>query len=105
MKEKYFKVKGKYKNYIVLVKSESFWNAFYSDVFLIHFIMGCSVKNNRVSFPSKVLSKVLNKVNALNISYVLVYELDNIVKYECVSNLYTFYLYNYRKDIELKRYS
>ena len=99
MKEKYFKVKGKYKNYIVLVKSESFWNAFYSDVFLIHFIMGYSVKNN------KVLSKVLNKVNALNISYVLVYELDNIVKYECVSNLYTFYLYNYRKDIELKRYS
>lgn len=67
--------------------------------------MGYSLKNNRVGFPSKVLSKVLNKISALNISYVLVYELDNIVKYEYLSNLYTFYLYNYRKDIELKRYS
>lgn len=67
--------------------------------------MGYSLKNNRVSFPSRVLSKVLKMVSALNISYVLVYELDNIVKYEYLSNLYTFYLYNYRKDIELKRYS
>lgn len=105
MKDKYFKVKGKYKNYIILVKSGSFWNAFYSDAFLIHFIMGYSVKNNRVGFPSKVLSKALKRVSALSISYVLVYELDDIVKCEYLSNLYTFYLYNYRKDIELKRYS
>ena len=104
-KKNILKLRINIKDFIVLIKSGSFWNVFYSDAFLIHIIMGYSVKNNRVGFPSKVLSKVLNKVSALNINYILVYELDNIVKYEYLSNLYNIYLYNYRKYIELKRYS
>ena len=50
------------------------------------------MKNNRVGFPSKVLNKVFNRIGALDISYVLVYELDDIVVHEYTSNLYTFYL-------------
>ena len=34
--------------------------------------------------------------------YVLVYELDDIVKYECLSNLYTFYfIYKLEKNGEI----
>ena len=95
MKQKYFQVKGRYKDYIVLVKSGNFWHAYYGDALIIHFLTGYNFKNYRVGFPSKVLDKVLNKVRALNINFILVYELDDIVKYEYPSNSYTFYLNEY----------
>ena len=95
MKQKYFQVKGRYKDYIVLVKSGNFWHAYYGDALIIHFLTGYNFKNYRVGFPSKVLDKVLNKVRALNINFILVYELDDIVKYEYPSNSYTFYLQEY----------
>ena len=95
MKQKYFQVKGRYKDYIVLVKSGNFWHAYYGDALIIHFLTGYNFKNYRVGFPSKVLDKVLNKVRALNINFILVYELDDIVKYEYPSNSYTFYLDEY----------
>ena len=95
MKQKYFIVKGRYKDYIVFVKSGNFWNSFYGDALIIHFLTNYSFKNYHVGFPSKVLDKVLNRVRALNINFILVYELDDIVKYEHPSNSYTFYLQEY----------
>ena len=73
MKEKYYRVKGMYKDYIVFVKSGSFWNTFYADAFIVHHLTGYLLKNNRVGFPSKVLNKVLKIIGSLNISYVIVY--------------------------------
>ena len=58
------------------------------------------MRNNRVGFPSKVLNKVLNRIGALNISYVIVYELDDIVVHEYTSNSYTFYLDLYQKRLQ-----
>ena len=95
MKQKYFRVKGVYKDYIVFVRSGNFWNCFYADALIIHVITGYNFKNYRVGFPFKVLGKVIDKVRNLNINFVLVYELDDIVKYEYPSNSYTFYLNEY----------
>ncbi len=53
MKEKYFRVKGRYKDYIVFVKSGSFWNVFYGDAFIVHYITGYVFKNNKVGFLLK----------------------------------------------------
>ncbi len=100
MKEKYFRVKGRYKDYIVFVKSGSFWNCFYGDAFIVHHITGYVFKNNKVGFPSRVLNKVLSKIGALNISYVIVYELDDIIVHEYTSNSYTFYLDLYQKRLK-----
>ena len=93
MKQKYYVVKGRYKDYLVFVKSGNFWNAFY-----------WNFKNYRVGFPSKVLDKVLNRVRNLNINFVLVYELDDIVKYEYPSNSYTFYLNEYMNFYKKNRF-
>ena len=103
MKEKYYRVKGMYKDYIVFVKSGNFWNAFYGDALIVHYVTKYVFKNNKVGFPSKVLNIVLSKINNLNISYVLVYELDNIVKCEYVSNLYTFYLGKFMNVYRLEK--
>ena len=65
---------------------------FYKDALIIHGITGYKVSNNKLGFPIKVLGKVLKVVSSLNMSYVLVYELNDIVIYEYPFNSYTFYL-------------
>lgn len=104
MKEKYFRVKGMYKDYLVFVNGGNFWNVFYGDALILHYVTGYVLNNNKVGFPLKVLGKVLSKVSKLNISYVLVYALDDIHVHEYSSNPYTFYLGNFKKvyDDELK---
>ncbi len=97
MKDKYFVVKAQYRDYIVFVKSGSFWNTYYADAVIIHNIIGYVIRNNRLGFPSKVLDKVLKRIRALSISYVLVYELEDIVVNKYVSNSYAFY-FGYQKD-------
>ena len=83
-----------------MVKSGSFWNCFYGDALIVHFITGYLFKNEKAGFPSRVLNKVLNRMGALNISYVIVYELDDIVVHEYTSNSYTFYLDLYQKRLK-----
>ena len=97
MKDKYIRVKGRYKDAIVLVKSGYFWNTFYGDAVILHGIMGYALKSNKLGFPAKVLDKVKINLQALNISFILVYELDDIIVYSSSSNLYTFYLNFYQK--------
>ena len=103
MKEKYFKVKGKYKDSIVFVKSGNFWNVFYGDAVIVHYITGYKISNNKLGFPSKVLNHVLSKINSLFIDYILVYELDNIKYYEYGSNSYTFYFDKYMDIYKLEK--
>ena len=92
MKEKYIRVKGMYKEYLVFVKSGNFWNVFYADAVILHYVTGYKISNHKLGFPLKVLGKVLSQVSKLNISYVLVYELDDLIVHEYTSNSYTFYL-------------
>ena len=92
MKEKYYRVKGMYKDYIVFVKSGNFWNVFFEDALIIHDITGYKISHNKLGFPSKVLNKVSEELKALTINYVLVYELNDIVVYEYPFNSYIFYL-------------
>ena len=65
MKQKYFQVKGRYKDYIVFVKSGNFWNAFYGDALIIHFLTGYNFTNYHV-----ILDKVINMVSNLNINFI-----------------------------------
>lgn len=78
MKEKYYRVKGMYKDFLVFIKSGNFWNVFYGDAVILHYVTGYKISNNKLVFPLKVLDKLLSQVSKLNISYVLVYALDDI---------------------------
>ena len=104
MKEKYYRVKGMYKDFLVFIKSGNFWNVFYGDAVILHYVTGYKISNNKLVFPLKVLDKVLSQVSKLNISYVLVYALDDIRIHDYSSNSYAFYLDKFRNvyDDELK---
>lgn len=103
MKEKYFRVKGRNSDSIVFVKSGNFWNAFYGDAVIVHYITNYKICNNKLGFPNKVLNKVLGKISSLNINYILVYELDDLKCYEYSSNSYTFYFHKYMDLYKLER--
>ena len=104
MKEKYYRVKGMYKDFLVFIKSGNFWNVFYGDAVILHYVTGYKISNNKLVFPLKVLDKLLSQVSKLNISYVLVYALDDIRIHDYSSNSYAFYLDKFRNvyDDELK---
>ena len=104
MKEKYYRVKGMYKDFLVFIKSGNFWNVFYGDAVILHYVTGYKISNNKFVFPLKVLDKLLSQVSKLNISYVLVYALDDIRIHDYSSNSYAFYLDKFRNvyDDELK---
>lgn len=89
-----------YKDFLVFIKSGNFGNTFYDDAIILHYVTGYVLNNNKFGFPLKVLCKV----SQLNISYVLVYALNDIRVYEYLPNTYTFYLEQFRNvyDDELK---
>lgn len=93
--EKYDLVKTNYSYHIVFVKSGNFWYTFKKDTIICKYVFGYSLKNKRVCFPNSVLNKNLCKLRKLNISYVVVYELSNIIVVDNTNNSYTFYFEKY----------
>ena len=75
-RDRYKKLKKKYPNSVVLIKSGSFYNTYEDDAILIHELLGYRLVNKRVGFPIYNLYKI----NVLQ-NYVLV---DNYTLIEVV---------------------
>ena len=76
-RDRYKKLKKKYPNSVVLIKSGSFYNTYEDDAILIHELLGYRLVNKRVGFPIYNLYKI----NVLQ-NYVLV---DNYALIEVCS--------------------
>lgn len=94
--EKYDLVKNKYPYHVILIKSGNFWVTYKKDSIICKYVFGYALKNNKVAFPNKVLNKNLSKLKHNYISYILVYELDNIIIIDNINNSYTFYFNKYK---------
>ena len=77
LRDRYKKLKKKYPNSVVLIKSGSFYNTYEDDAILIHELLGYRLVNKRVGFPIYNLFKI----NVLQ-NYVLV---DNYALIEVCS--------------------
>lgn len=77
LRDRYKKLKKKYPNGVVLIKSGSFYNTYEDDAILIHELLGYRLVNKRVGFPIYNLYKI----NVLQ-NYVLV---DNYALIEVCS--------------------
>ena len=76
LRDRYKKLKKKYPNSVVLIKSGSFYNTYEDDAILIHELLGYRLVNKRVGFPNYNLYKI----NVIQ-NYVLV---DNYTLIEVV---------------------
>lgn len=95
MLEVYNELKKNYDEYIILIKSGSFYVVFDSDAIVINKIFDykiVSLKNNiKVGFPINLINKNISKLEDLKINYIIV-ENNNIINNY---NKYSDNLYNY----------
>ena len=88
---KYFDLKSKYKNYIVIIKNGIFYNVYGNDAYILNSLfnykISCYSDNSVVGFPLKSLNKVLNILDKIKINY-LVYENEIVLKRKFNKNQY-----------------
>ena len=97
MLEKYYKYKVLYKEYIIIMKYGNFYETIDNDALIMSSIFNYKINKLsntfKVGFPINTLDNVINKLNDLNINYVV---LDGIKK-EFKNNNYNNYIFD--KDI------
>lgn len=94
-KEKYFDLKSKNKDFIVIIKNGIFYNVLGRDCYIIKNILGYKVSNFggtiKAGFPIRSLNKVLDTLDKLKINY-LVYESEIVLKAHYNSEKYELFL-------------
>lgn len=75
MKEVYLKLKQTYKNYIILIKQGNFYIAINKDANIIYNIFKQKIIETKdfikVGFPVQTINKIKDKLNSLNINYII----------------------------------
>lgn len=91
IKEVYFSLKSKYKNYIIIMKVGSFYNAISRDAYVLSSVFNYKINQFsntvKVGFPLTSLNKVLNTLDKMAINYI-VYENDIVIKQKFKRNNY-----------------
>lgn len=96
-REKYFNLKGKRSDSIIIMKNGIFYNVLGKDCYIIKNIFGYKVSSFgdtiRAGFPIKSLNRVLDTLDKLKISY-LVYENFIVLEVHYNSENYELFLMN-----------
>lgn len=71
MLEKFYELKLKYTDYILLFKKGNFYYCYKEDAFIIHYFMNYKCNNEIVAFSTEALDKVLNILNKNNLAYII----------------------------------
>ena len=91
VKEIYFSLKNKYKDYIIIIKIGSFYNVISKDAYILSSIFNYKINTFsntvKVGFPLTSLNKVLNTLDKIKINY-LVYENNIVIKQKFKRNNY-----------------
>ena len=95
LKDSYFEIKNKNKNYIIIIKSGTFYNVLGEDVYIFKNIFGYKVNvfsdTVKVGFPVNALNRVINTFDKLKINYI-VYEGEIKLKGKFHRNKYEIFL-------------
>jgi hypothetical protein len=88
----YNEKKLKYKDYILLFKLGNFYEAFGEDSYLLNNLFNYKVRefsgSTRAGFPLVAYNKVINKLNAFKINYLIIEDNNVILKKRFNKNAY-----------------
>lgn len=93
MLEKYYGLKLKYSDYILLFKRGNFYYCYKDDAYIIHYFMNYKLINDTVAFSTDALDKVLKVLSQNDLAYIIHDKiiLDKVYgdseKYSCFYNL------------------
>lgn len=97
IKEVYLDIKNKNANYLLFIKSGMFYNAFDEDANIINLIFEYKISNNKIGFPINNINKVMNKLNEIEINYIVYNFDDSSIFKKFNNNSYNYYHNIYKK--------
>jgi len=102
LREKYSYLKKVYSDYIVLIKSGSFYITYDNDAIILNNIFDYQNINNKVGFPVRSVDKIMNSLNDKNINYIIDNNDDSdILEFKIKDNEYLKY-YEQAKKYEFR---
>ena len=103
LKNFYLDIKSNNKDLIVLVKYGNFYKCFEDDSYIINYLLNYKINNkNSLGFPINIIDKVLSILKDNNISCIVINDIDNYVKHNCIENNYNSFLDKSKKNYNLK---
>jgi len=80
-RELYYSLKREYKNYLVIIKEKQYYSVFGEDAKIMWYIFNYKYFNNMVSFGNNAFDRVINKLKDLNINFLIVSKVEELLSY------------------------
>ena len=66
----YLKFKEMYKDHVVIIKSGNFYYTFLDDTYILNYLFGYQIRENKIGFPLNAKAKVKSVLNRNNINLI-----------------------------------
>lgn len=107
MKEIYLQLKQTYKNYIILIKQGNFYIVINKDANIIHNIFKYKIVESKdfikFGFPVQTINKIKDKLNSLNINYIILENNEIVEKQKFKKNNINNYISNDNYELLFSR--
>lgn len=68
--DKYLKFKEMYKDHVIIIKSGNFYYTFLDDTYILNYLFGYQIRENKIGFPLTAKAKVKSVLNRNNINLI-----------------------------------
>lgn len=68
--DKYLKFKEMYKDHVIIIKSGNFYYTFLDDTYVMNYLFGYQIRENKIGFPLNAKAKVKSILNRNNINLI-----------------------------------
>lgn len=68
--DKYLKFKEMYKDHVVIIKSGNFYYTFLDDTYILNYLFGYQIRENKIEFPLSAKAKVKSVLNRNNVNLI-----------------------------------
>ena len=68
--DKYLKFKEMYKDHVVIIKSGNFYYTFDDDTYIMNYLFGYQIRENKIGFPLNAKAKVKSVLNRNNVNLI-----------------------------------
>ena len=68
--DKYLKFKEMYKDHVIIIKSGNFYYTFLDDTYVMNYLFGYQIRENKIGFPLNAKAKVKSVLNHNNINLI-----------------------------------
>ncbi len=68
--DKYLKFKALYQDHVVIIKSGNFYYTFLDDTYILNYLFGYQIRQNKIGFPLNAKAKVKSVLNRHNINLI-----------------------------------